>query len=144
MEYTVKGVSWQMEQRADEDYYGLMGTFMEDTFQVPIEGKIVELHASDLQYGVDISVDTGDFGPMNSVEIQGMQELINMVSINGEWQMQIDPRKTIKEYAHRLGVARILRNEAEVMQIKKEMAVQQEQAMQLQMAESQGMALPAA
>lgn len=144
MEYTVKGVSWQMEQRADEDYYGLMGTFMEDTFDVPVEGQIVPIHASDLQYNVDISIDTGDFGPMNSVEIQGMQELINMVSINGEWAMQIDPRKTIKEYAHRLGVARIMRNETEVTQIMNQMAVQQQQMQAAQLAAGANQALPAA
>lgn len=111
---TAKCVSWDMEQTQYQDYFGLMQTFGDESYEVMVEGRMEMIHPSELQYNADISVDTADFGPMNHIELQGMQQLLGTISQNNEWLLYADPKKAIPQLAHRLGMASILRDKREV------------------------------
>jgi hypothetical protein len=130
-------VSWDCDQKAMQDYWGFIQCYTEEAEEILVEGEVVRVHPSELQFNADISIDTNDYGPLNAVTIQGMQQLANMASINGEWGIQIDPKKVMREFAQRLGSTNILRDQSEIAAIYEQISMQQGQQMALPQAAGQ-------
>jgi len=88
-----------------------------------------EVDLSDLNYDIDVWVDSGLFGSMDSAQFDRIVQSLQVIAANPEWALNIDPRKLVDRLTYRSGVAGmddILRSVEEVAAIQK---AQQEQAL---------------
>lgn len=88
-----------------------------------------EVDLNDLEYDINVWVDSGLFGSMDSAQYDRIIQALQVIGTNPEWAINIDPRKLVDRITYRSGVAGmddILRSRDEVMAIQQQ---QQEQAL---------------
>jgi len=100
-----------------------------------------EVDLDDLQYDVDIYVDSGLFGSLDQSKFQNLVQLYQLLLTNPETAIHIDPRRLATNAAHRLGVTgmdNVLRPMEEVQQIQQQQAQQAQQLAALEAAGAAG------
>ncbi len=97
-----------------------------------------EIDLDDLQYDVDIYVDSGLFGSLDQSKFQSLMQLYQMLLANPATEVHLDPRKVATLSAHRLGMTGmddVLRTPEAVQQIEQQRA---QEAQQLAAIEASG------
>jgi hypothetical protein len=88
-----------------------------------------EIDLTDLQYDVDIFVDSGLFGSMDQSQMQNMMQLYQVMMSNPEAGMYIDTGKFVKQLSFRMGVT----GADDFVRSAEEVAAMQQQAQQQQL-----------
>jgi hypothetical protein len=88
-----------------------------------------EIDLTDLQYDVDIFVDSGLFGSMDQSQMQNMMQLYQVMMTNPETAMYIDPGRFVKQLSFRMGVT----GADDFVRSAEEVAAMQQQAQQQQL-----------
>lgn len=88
-----------------------------------------EVDFSDLQYDVDIHVDSGLFGSMDQQQLQSLIQLYSTIISNPETAMYVDPGRFVKQLSFRMGIS----GADDFIRSPEEVAAIQQQAQQQQL-----------
>ena len=136
IDLTARLVSWQSERGALYDYLDLYRTFNEEPMIVQISGEDgaipVQVLAEEIDFDVDIDIETEDFGPLTQNKLNAFQQSIGMFMQNPEYAVQLDPREVVQEVLDLTGATDVRRPQAEAEAIMEQMMAQQQAAAQAQ------------
>lgn len=87
-----------------------------------------EVDLTDLQYDIDVWVDSGMFGSLDSAQFDRIVQSLQVFASNPEWAIHVDPRKLVDRITYRSGIAGmddILRSQEDVAAIQQAQQDQQ-------------------